>query len=147
MTPKRKQIWDMKQLSRPPKALPKDTTPTSFTLTAAQLREREILGWSEVTFQNNVIRLAKSLGYGLIYHTHDSRRSQPGFPDLVMVNVRSRRMLIRELKATKGRVSPAQKEWAEGFLAVGADFGFWRPEDWVSGRIQRELQEGGHADA
>lgn len=137
----------MQQIKQQPRPLPKDTTPPSFTLTAAQAREREILGWSEVTFQNNVIRLAKSLGYELIYHTHDSRRSQPGFPDLVMVNVRSRRMLIRELKATKGRVSPAQKEWAEGFLAVGVDFGFWRPEDWVSGQIQRELQEGGHADA
>ena len=39
---------------------------------------------TEKEFQAVVVEYAQRLGY-MVYHTYDSRRSQRGFPDLVMV--------------------------------------------------------------
>jgi hypothetical protein len=67
------------------------------------------------------------------YHTHDSRRSQAGFPDLVLV--RPPRLIFAELKTAKGRVSPAQGEWLEDLGHVASKVGprievaVWRPDD------------------
>jgi len=72
------------------------------------------------------------------YHTHDSRRSERGFPDLVICG---RRVLFRELKTTEGTMSGPQARWKWRLLATGADWGIWTPEDLASGRIERELTE------
>jgi hypothetical protein len=75
--------------------------------------------------------------YGLLwYHAHDSRRSPSGLPDLIIVG---RRTIYRELKTEKGTVSTAQKEWIAALKAAGEDVDVWRPRDWHSGRIAREL--------
>lgn len=95
---------------------------------------------SEDQFQQQVIDLAKLHGYTLIYHTHDSRRSQPGFPDLVLVNEQRGRALFRELKTETGRVSPAQFAWVSGMLMAKLDVGVWRPSDMRSGRIVKDLK-------
>ena len=50
---------------------------------------------SEAQFQKIVEGYAKVMGW-LYYHTQDSRRSQPGFPDLVML--RGDRQVVAELK-------------------------------------------------
>lgn len=94
----------------------------------------------EKPFQDGVLKLAKFNGFGLAYHTHDSRRSAPGFPDLVLVNTRTGRVLWRELKTNKGRVSPDQQAWLDGLTAVGMDACVWRPNDLDSGRILAELR-------
>lgn len=65
---------------------------------------------SEKQFQQQVIDLAKMTGWKT-YHTHDSRRSNPGFPDLVMV--RRGRMIFAELKTRTGRVSAEQEQWLD----------------------------------
>jgi len=39
---------------------------------------------TEKDFMRQVMELAKLYGY-LAYHTHNSQRSQPGFPDLVLL--------------------------------------------------------------
>ena len=39
---------------------------------------------TEKKFQAAVLQIANMYGW-LAYHTHDSRRSAPGFPDLVLV--------------------------------------------------------------
>lgn len=125
--------------------IPKGTMPSSFKMTAAQLRERAAEDWSERTFQEHVIDAARRCGFILIYHTHDSRRSQPGFPDLVLVNPRTKRVLFRELKSAKGKISKEQQQWADGLRKAGADFDFWYPKDWVSERIHNDLR--GASDA
>lgn len=94
---------------------------------------------SERQLQELIIGLAKRMGW-LSFHDYDSRRSTPGFPDLVLVHPRQRRILWRELKSETGTTTPEQKAWISALSLVGADVDVWRPRDWVSGRIERELR-------
>lgn len=65
----------------------------------------------------------------LCYHTHDSRRSAPGFPDLVLV--RPPVVLFAELKSERGRPKPEQAAWLEALRASrSVEVGLWRPGDW-----------------
>jgi hypothetical protein len=73
----------------------------------------------------------------MVYHTHDSRRSEPGFPDLVLV--RHERLLFVELKSGKGKLTPAQAQWFGRLSQAGASVRVWRPSDWLDGTIEREL--------
>lgn len=107
---------------------------------AVDYRKRALESQTEAQFQEQVIKLARALGWNH-YHTHDSRRSPSGFPDLVLTNNMQRRVIYRELKREKGgRVSPAQKEWITNLETCGQDVDIWRPSDLESGRIFRELQ-------
>ncbi|RAX51284.1 VRR-NUC domain-containing protein [Arthrobacter sp. AQ5-05] len=94
----------------------------------------------EKPFQTRVIQLAKFHGFELVYHTWNSQRSAPGFPDLVMVSSRDKRILYRELKRTVGKVTPDQQAWLDALTACGQDAGVWRPADLLSGRIVAELK-------
>lgn len=109
--------------------------------TAAEHRLQELSSWKERQFQDWVIARARELGWRKIYHTYDSRRSVPGFPDLVLVNVTAGRIMFRELKTMTGRVSPEQREWINDLLAVGMDVGIWRPDDVANGLIIEQLGE------
>lgn len=107
--------------------------------TAAPARQVVLDAMSERAFQQGVLKLARFHGFALAYHTHDSRRSAPGFPDLVLVNPRTGRVLWRELKTNKGRVSPEQRAWLDGLAAAGMDAGVWRPNDLEAGLVIAEL--------
>ncbi len=65
---------------------------------------------SERAFQRQIVQLAELMGWRT-YHTYDSRRSNPGFPDLVLV--RAPRVIFAELKRQRGRVTAAQTEWVD----------------------------------
>lgn len=69
---------------------------------------------TERQLQDQIVRMAKVQGW-LCYHTYDSRRSAPGFPDLVLVHPdRSGAPIIfAELKTEKGRVKPEQQAWID----------------------------------
>lgn len=84
---------------------------------------------TEAKFQAQVSGLARVQGW-LDYHTHDSRRSDPGFPDCVFV--RGERVIFAELKREKGGVtSPKQKAWLAALEATGAVEAYlWKPSDW-----------------
>lgn len=94
---------------------------------------------TEAGFQQAVVELATLRGW-LCYHTHDSRRSNAGYPDLTLA--RHRRLVFAELKSETGRVAPAQRLWLDALLAVCADWPdpcsercpvevyVWRPSDW-----------------
>lgn len=73
----------------------------------------------------------------LHYHTHRSQRSEPGFPDSVIVG--SRGILFRELKSDVGRPSAEQVRWLHRLGQAGADAGIWTPQDRRTGRILNEL--------
>ena len=64
---------------------------------------------SEQQFQRRIVALAQAHGW-LVYHTHDSRRSEPGFADLVMARP-NRGIIFAELKSQDGSVKPAQARW------------------------------------
>lgn len=109
-------------------------------ITAAQQgREKFILSWTEKELQDHIVGVARALGF-MAYHTHDSRRSEPGYPDLHLIHPGRGVSLFRELKSHKGRISPDQRKWGAALTAAGFDFDYWRPADVVSGRFLAELQ-------
>lgn len=91
---------------------------------------------SEAQLDAHVRELCKGLGL-LRYHTHDSRRSPSGFPDLVCVGPRG--VLFRELKRQRGKVSAEQQEWLDALTATGQNAAVWRPASLLSGAIAAEL--------
>lgn len=107
-------------------------------ITAAEHRASTAKAMSEDALLAQVRRLATDLGW-MTYHTHDSRRSESGFPDLVLVHPRQGRILFRELKRMTGRVSADQKTFLDALQAVGQDAGVWRPDDLLEERILAEL--------
>ena len=84
---------------------------------------------TEAEFQQAVVELAELCGW-LVYHTYDSRRSAPGFPDLVLA--RQNVLLFWELKVSKGRATPAQRGWLDALKATGANVDVLYPEDWAA---------------
>ena len=91
---------------------------------------------SEAELMANVRQLCRMLGLR-VYHTYDSRRSDPGFPDLVIVG--AERVIYRELKSDRGRLSAEQRAWLDALGRAGQDADVWRPGDLYSERIVREL--------
>ncbi len=86
----------------------------------------------------STIRDACRWGGLLCYHTFDSRRSERGFPDLCIVG---KSVLHRELKSSRGRLTPDQRTWLDRLTEAGADAAVWRPADWP-GRVLTGVTEG-----
>jgi len=75
------------------------------------------------------VRAYAQLNQWLCYHTHDSRRSAPGFPDLVLV--RGGRLLFAELKTDRGIVTLPQREWLAALTEANrVETHVWRPANW-----------------
>ena len=104
-----------------------------------EYRKLQAKEMSERRLQDLIIQLSKQMGW-MSFHDYDSRRSTPGFPDLVLVHPKQRRVIWRELKSETGTTSAEQKVWLSSLLLVGEDVDVWRPRDWVSGRIEKELR-------
>lgn len=92
---------------------------------------------TEKALQAAVTELAEWLGWRT-YHVFDSRRSNPGWPDLFMV--RRDRAVAIELKSAKGVATKAQLEWLLALELAGVESHLWRPDDWLSGEIERTLR-------
>lgn len=91
---------------------------------------------SERELQERVRR--HCLAFGVFhYHPHYSARSEPGWPDSVIVGSR---ILYRELKTERGSLTPAQRDLGRLLLRAGADWKVWRPRDLLSGLIADELR-------
>ena len=94
----------------------------SFMNTAPSIRIHE------KQFMAQVVEVATLLGW-LVYHTYDSRRSTPGFPDLTMC--KRGRLILAELKTDTGKVSPAQSLWLSTLASCpGVEVYTWRPAQW-----------------
>ncbi len=84
----------------------------------------------ETPFQNRVIDLAKRHGF-ICYHTHNSRRSAKGYPDVAFAKVGAPfRYFLAELKRETEKPSPEQLVWINAIRAAGIDCYLWRPSDW-----------------
>lgn len=84
---------------------------------------------TERAFQAQVVQYAKLHGW-LVFHDFDSRRSEPGLPDLLMV--RGSRLVFAELKVGKNKLSAAQEKWVAALSVTANAVYVWRPEDWQS---------------
>ena len=90
----------------------------------------------EQHLQQAVIDLAELNGW-LWFHDFDSRKNQPGFPDLVLV--RPPHVIWVELKSERGRPTKQQKEWLKQLNQCGQECYIWRPSHYVSGIIEARL--------
>lgn len=93
---------------------------------------------TEAELQRGLVEAARALGY-LVFHATVARRSETGFPDLLIVG--HGRVLAWECKTERGRVRPAsvtrrgrylpgQMDWIEAFRAAGIDARIVRPSDY-----------------
>ncbi len=85
-------------------------------------------GLREKAFQQQVIDLAHLYGW-LCYHTYDSRRCAPGYPDLALCHPERGEYLLAELKSERGRLRPAQRQWIDAIRASSVECHVWRPSD------------------
>jgi len=96
---------------------------------------------SEAILQTSVISAARGFGF-LAYATYRSTRSEPGFPDVVLVHPEKHRVIFIEFKTEKGKLSkpkwnkaktrllPGQTTWAEAFAACpGVEYMLVRPSN------------------
>lgn len=70
---------------------------------------------TEKRWQAQVVALLRHAGWWT-YHTFDSRRSDPGFPDIVAI--RDNRMLAIELKTVRGKPTSEQLAWLDALRGV-----------------------------
>ena len=86
---------------------------------------------SEAVFQARVIKLLEQAGYAseLIYHTQDSRRSNPGFCDIVAIRPSDHHRKWIECKTEKGQPSAEQFFWLMELQLGGEDASLLRPSD------------------
>jgi hypothetical protein len=95
---------------------------------------------SEAEFQARVIRLAKQRGF-LCYHTFNSRRSEAGVPDLLLVHPDTGRTIWAELKVwPRLGLRPAQETWLAALRRnPHLEVYVWR---WVFGNgIEQEIAD------
>jgi hypothetical protein len=88
-----------------------------------------------------LIQVARQHGY-LVYHTHDARRSAPGFPDLCLVSAipGPGRCFLWEVKTRTGKLSMDQFTWLSGLDGKTIDARVVRPSDFAD--LAALLQKG-----
>jgi len=91
---------------------------------------------SETELEENIRDACKMLGI-LRFHVRNSTGTAAGLPDDILIGPGG--ILWRECKRQAGRATPAQTATGEALRAAGQDWDIWKPSDWLSGRIAREL--------
>lgn len=93
---------------------------------------------TEKDLQSNVLELARLRAWRA-YHTYDSRRSQKGFPDLVLL--KPPRLIFAELKVGKKRPTAEQRAWLDELdECPEVEAYLWYESDWHSGEIDALLK-------
>ena len=80
---------------------------------------------NEAQFQQQVTDLATMHGWKW-YHTHDSRKSRKGWPDLFLV--RGFDSLAWEVKVGKNTTTKAQRDWLNALAGSGNEVAVCRPD-------------------
>jgi hypothetical protein len=104
---------------------------------------------SEAALQSQLIDVARLLGWK-VAHFRPARTARgwrtpvaadgAGFPDLLLLRDR---LVVAELKAERGRLSPAQQEWLDAFQAANIEAHTWRPADFDAAAavlLRREVE-------
>ena len=81
---------------------------------------------TEAELQRTIIDLATLFGWRH-YHTFNSRRSDPGFPDLVLLHEDRGRLLFIEVKIESGKPTPAQLAWLDALARCDEEIYIVRP--------------------
>lgn len=92
----------------------------------ARSREWSARAMSEKDWQALIVSFARAHGWW-VFHPHDSRRSEPGWPDLTLI--RGRELIFVEVKKHNGKVSPEQANVIEMLEETGAEVHVWWPKD------------------
>jgi len=79
----------------------------------------------ESAVQATIVELARMCGWR-VYHTFDSRKSEPGFPDIVLVR---ERVVYAEIKRIGERPRPSQVDWLNALVGAGAEVYVWTIAD------------------
>lgn len=90
----------------------------------------------ESALQEAVQQRCDALGL-LWYHVNDSRRDNPGMPDLLIVG---KVTLFVELKSMRGRLRPEQDAFMKALQNSGQQVLLWRPVHLFDGAIDRTLR-------
>lgn len=98
----------------------------------------------EEEFRRQVRGIARMYGWTMQYHTHNSQRSDAGWPDEVFAHPKRKRVIFVEFKSQKGKVRPEQAAWIDMLTSAGMEATIWRPNDMdiiveVLGPKQRSL--------
>lgn len=93
---------------------------------------------TEATLQKLVENYCVDKGL-LYYHTHDSRRSVAGYPDLTIIGANG--IMLVELKSETGRLSRSQRCWVDAAIATKTPVRVWNPRQWRDGTISAELDQ------
>ena len=91
---------------------------------------------TEAELQESVRRMCADLRL-YHYHPHDSRRSQAGWPDSVIIGPRG--IAFRELKTQAGQLSSEQRHVGYLLCGLGLSWEVWRPNDLYDGTIGTQL--------
>ena len=100
------------------------------------VRRRPAVKISEKQFQDRILAFCRWTGLRA-YHVYDSRKSAPGFPDLVIVGPKG--VIFAELKSATGKLSEHQRDWLHDLARAGQKTFVWRPSDW--GQVEKELRQ------
>lgn len=91
---------------------------------------------TEAELEEHVRALCKDLGL-YRHHVYDSRRTTSGWPDDTIIGTR---IVHRELKTERGKVTAEQEAVGARITRAGGDWDVWRPRDLLSGRVAGELR-------
>jgi glycine/D-amino acid oxidase-like deaminating enzyme len=81
---------------------------------------------TEADWQELVVQYARLQGWWA-FHPYDSRKSQAGWPDLVLL--RPPELVIVELKSQRGKVTQEQERVLAMLAECGVEAHLWRPAD------------------
>lgn len=125
------------------------------SLTVEEYRRIQAEAMPEAVLLQRVRDIAR-VHQWLTYHTHRSERSEPGFPDLVLIHLRANRLVFAELKREKGHLTDHQKTWHQALLGVWVRIEdvdalddrcqpvfsahIWRPSNLLDGSIEAVLR-------
>lgn len=82
------------------------------------------LALTEAEWQALVVQYARLHGWQVFHHL-DSRGTEPGWPDLVLI--RPPDLVVAELKSERGKLTPSQEKTIAALTECGIEAHVWRP--------------------